>query len=130
MHRPLEVEMCGQRRQVVSVMIHVMSAAGLGGAAVAAPVVGDHAEALAEEEQHLRVPIVGREGPAMAENDRLPCAPILIENLGAVLGGDRAHGRSFPMVGGGRERPYYFGDVTDWVSTMILPAAVTLFIAR
>src|SRR5690349_18697628 len=124
MHRPLEIEMCGQRRQVVSVMIHIMSAAGLGGAPVAAPVVGDHPEALADEEQHLRVPIVGREGPAMAENDRLPCAPILIENLRAVFGGDRTHGRSFPMEGGRRERPYYIGDVTDSMSTMILPAAV------
>jgi hypothetical protein len=34
MHRTLEVEMCGQRRQVVGVMIHVMAAAGLGGAAM------------------------------------------------------------------------------------------------
>ena len=63
-----------------------MAVAGLGGAAMAAPVMGDHAEALAEEEQHLRVPIVRRERPAMAEYDRLTRAPILIENLDAVLG--------------------------------------------
>jgi hypothetical protein len=55
MHRTLEVEMFGQPRQVVGVMIHIMAAAGLGGAPMAAPVVGDHAEALAEEEQIWRL---------------------------------------------------------------------------
>jgi hypothetical protein len=42
MHHTLEVEMVGQPRQVVGVMIHIMAAAGLGGAPIAAPVVGDH----------------------------------------------------------------------------------------
>jgi hypothetical protein len=27
----------------------------------------------------------------MAEHDRLPAAPVLVENLDAVLGGDRWH---------------------------------------
>jgi two-component system nitrogen regulation sensor histidine kinase NtrY len=35
-------------------MIHVMAATGLGGAAMAAPVVGDDAITLLEEKQHLR----------------------------------------------------------------------------
>ena len=72
-------------------MIHVMAAAGLGGVAMAAPVVGDHAEALAEEEQHLRVPIIGRQRPAMAKHDGLTFAPVLVEDLNAVFGGDRVH---------------------------------------
>jgi hypothetical protein len=55
MHGTLEVEMFGQPRQVIGVMIHIMAAAGLGGAPMAAPVVGDHAEALAEEEQTWRL---------------------------------------------------------------------------
>jgi hypothetical protein len=55
MHRTLEVEMFGQPRQVVGVMIHIMAAVGLGGAPMGAPVVGDHAEALAEEEQTWRL---------------------------------------------------------------------------
>ena len=57
---------------------------------MAAPVVSDHAEALAEEEQHLRVPIIGRHRPAVAKHDGLTSAPVLIENLNAVFG-DRLH---------------------------------------
>src|SRR6266568_4624000 len=78
MHRFLEIEMCGQRRQVVGVMFHVMAAAGLGGTAMAAPVVGDDAIAVLEEEQHLRVPIIGRQRPAVAEHDGLTFAPVLV----------------------------------------------------
>src|SRR5438874_3348492 len=81
-----------QSRQVVGVMIHVMAPAGLGGAAVTSSVMGDDAIAVLEEEQHLRVPIIGRQRPAMAEHDGRTFAPILVEDLNAVLGGDRAHG--------------------------------------
>src|SRR5438105_12068522 len=72
-------------------MIHVMAAAGLGRAAMAPPVMGDHTEALAEKEEHLSVPIVRRERPAMAEHDGLTRTPVLVENIGAVAGGDRGH---------------------------------------
>src|SRR5205085_8504944 len=72
-------------------MIHVMAAARLGRAAMAPPVMGDDPEALAEKEEHLRVPIVGRERPAMAEHDGLTRTPVLVENIGAVPGGDRRH---------------------------------------
>src|SRR5208337_1172455 len=83
--------MIGQRRQVVGIVIHVMAAAGLAGAPMAAAVMGDHAKTLAEEEEHLRVPIVRRERPAMAEHDGLTRAPVLVEDLDAVRGGDRRH---------------------------------------
>src|SRR5258708_3063105 len=72
-------------------MIHVMAVVGLGGPAMAAPVVGEHAEAFAEEEQHLRVPIIGRQRPAVAKHDGLPLSPVLIVNLRAVFGSDSAH---------------------------------------
>src|SRR4029453_13053134 len=62
-------------------MIHVMAATGLGGAAMAAPVVGYDAIAVLEEEQHLRVPVIGRQRPAVAEDDRLSAAPVLIIDL-------------------------------------------------
>src|SRR5258708_38681154 len=91
MHRFLKVEMCGQRRQVVSIMIHVMAATGLGGTAMSAPVVGYDAITLVEEEQHLRVPIIRRKRPAMAKHDGLPFAPILVINLRSVFRHDRAH---------------------------------------
>src|SRR5512132_3876317 len=68
-----------------------MATAGLGGAAMATPVVGYNAIAALEEEQHLRVPIIGRQGPAVAEHDGLTFAPVLVEDFDAVFGGDRAH---------------------------------------
>ena len=83
--------MCGQRRQVVGVMIHVMAAAGLGGAAMAAPVVGDDPETVAEEKHHLRVPIIGRQRPAVAKHDGLTLAPVLVEDFRAVLRLDCTH---------------------------------------
>src|SRR5438132_12269198 len=87
-------------------MIHVMAATGLGGAAMAAPVVGYDTIALLEEEQHLRVPIIGRQRPAVAEHDGLTFAPVLVEDLNAVFGGDRVHRtRSLATGGGGRPRP-------------------------
>src|SRR5712691_10872085 len=80
-----------------------MAAAGLGGAAMAAPVVGYDAIAVLEEEQHLRVPIIGRQRPAVAEHDGLTFAPVLVEDLNAVLRRDSAH-RWLPSPVGGRRR--------------------------
>src|SRR5712691_9100896 len=86
-------------------MIHVMATADLGGAAMATPVVGDDAIAVLEEEQHLRVPIIGRQRPAMTEHDGLTLAPVLVEDLNAVFGGDRVHRtHSLGTSGGGRPR--------------------------
>ena len=77
--------------EVVRIVIHVVTVAGLAGAAVAAAGVGDDPIAVIEEEQHLGVPVVGRQRPAVAEDDRLARAPVLVEDLRAVRGGDRAH---------------------------------------
>src|SRR2546422_8855666 len=86
-------------------MIHVMATADLGGAAMTTPVVGYDAIAVLEEEQHRRVPIIGRQRPAMAEHDGLTFAPVLVEDLNAVFGGDRVHGTcSLGTSGGGRPR--------------------------
>src|ERR1700676_1416135 len=87
----LEIEMRRQGRKIVCIMIHVMAVAGLGGSAVAATVMGDDAIAVMEEEQHLRVPVIGRQRPAMAEHDGLTFTPVLVEDLNAVLGCNRAH---------------------------------------
>src|SRR5882672_4292048 len=83
-----------QSRQVVCIMIHVMTVAGLAGPAVAAAVMGDDSIAVIQEEQHLRVPVIGRQRPAMAEHDGLPGAPVLVVDLSAVSGLDRRHGRT------------------------------------
>src|ERR1035438_2502618 len=90
--------MGSQRSQVVGVVVHVVTVAGLSGASVPAPVVGDDAVAVAQEEQHLVVPIVGRKRPAMAENDRLARTPILEKDLRAIGRSDRAHALLPPLV--------------------------------
>src|SRR6266403_1416994 len=72
-------------------MIHVMAAIGLAGASMSPPVVCNHAIAVLEEEQHLRVPIIGRQRPAVRENDRLTCSPILVIDLRSVFRCDCAH---------------------------------------
>src|SRR6185437_9277409 len=83
--------MFGQRREIVGVVIEVVPIGYLSRAAMAAPVMSNDAEAMPEEEHHLVVPVVGRQRPAVAEHDRLPRAPVLVEDLYAVLGGDRRH---------------------------------------
>ena len=90
----LQVEMLDHREGVGGIMVHVVAVADLGGAAVAAPVMGHHAVAVLHEEQHLRVPVVRRQRPAVVEHDRLGVlgTPILVEDLDAVFGGDERHG--------------------------------------
>ncbi len=62
------------------------------GAPVAATVVGDDAIAKPTEEDHLRIPGVRAERPSVREEDGLPLAEVAIEDLGAVVREDRAHG--------------------------------------
>src|SRR4026207_1101160 len=80
-NRILQVEMVSDSLQIVGVMIHVMAVARLGGAAMAAPVVGDDAITLLEEKQHRRVPVISRQWPAVAEHDGLAFAPVLIVDV-------------------------------------------------
>ena len=58
---------------------------------MATPIVGDHAVAVAEEEQHLVVPVVTGQRPSVTEDDRLALAPVLVEDLKAVGCDDRVH---------------------------------------
>src|ERR1700730_1323106 len=83
--------MRSERREVVGVVIHIVSVAGLAGASVTSPVMGDDAIAVIQEEHHLGVPVVARKRPTVRENDRLAAAPILVVNRSAVFHGDRAH---------------------------------------
>src|SRR5262249_62343827 len=91
MHGILEVEMRGKRREVVGIMIHVVTVTRLRGPAVAAAVMGYDAIAVMQEEQHLGVPVICRQRPAVTEHDGLTLAPILVEDLNAVLGCDGGH---------------------------------------
>src|SRR5512133_2026556 len=87
----LEIEMRRQRGKIVGIVVHVVAVAGLGGSSMAAPVMGDDAIAVLEEEQHLGVPVIGRQGPAVAEYDGLTASPVLVEDLDAIGSGDHAH---------------------------------------
>src|SRR5438067_2696667 len=86
-----QVEMRRKSRQVVSVMVHIVALGGLGGATVATAVMGDHAVAMMQEEQQLRVPIIRRQRPAMAEHDWLARSPILEVDFRSVFRSDRRH---------------------------------------
>ena len=55
----VQVEVLSQVGQVVGVVVKVVALAGLRGAAVPAPVMGDDPVALMQEEKHLGVPVVG-----------------------------------------------------------------------
>jgi hypothetical protein len=49
----LQIEVSGQSREVVCIVIHVMAVAGLGRSTVTAAVMGYNAIAVIEKEQHL-----------------------------------------------------------------------------
>src|SRR5437870_13236282 len=77
-NRILEVEVIGHRLQIVGIVVHVVSAAGLSRATMSAPISRDDTETFAEEKKHLRVPIIRRKRPAVTEHNRLPAAPIFV----------------------------------------------------
>jgi len=79
--------MIEQLGHVVGVVVHVVTVPRLARTAVAAPVMGDAAVAVAGQEDHLRLPAVGIQGPAVAEDDGLAAAPVLVMEFDAVLGG-------------------------------------------
>src|SRR5262245_34156533 len=77
-NRILQVQMIGDGLQIVGIMVHVMSAAGLSRATMSASIGGDDTITFGEEEQHLLVPIICTQWPAMTEYDRLTFAPVLV----------------------------------------------------
>src|SRR5262245_59926529 len=81
---------------VGGIVVHVVAVADLARPAVAAPVMGDDAVALPEEEEHLGVPVVAAQRPAVVEHDRLrvPRTPVLVVDLRPVFGGDWRHSAS------------------------------------
>jgi hypothetical protein len=86
-----QVEIRGESRQVVGIMVHIVTVGGLSGSAVATAIMGDHTIAVIEEEQHLVIPVVRAERPTMAENYRLAFTPVLVVNLYTVFGRDSGH---------------------------------------
>src|SRR5687767_11072349 len=97
----LKVQGRDQIFDVGCISIHLIPAVGLVRTAVTAAVMGNHPEALAEEEDHLIIPVVRRQRPAMMKDDRMRVsgAPVLVEDPGAILGGDCAHATILPAGG-------------------------------
>ena len=87
----LQVEMRRQRRQIIGIVIHVVTVAYLRGPAMTPAVMSYDAIAVLEKKQHLRVPVIGGQRPAMAEHDGLTFAPVLVKDLDAVFGRNRTH---------------------------------------
>jgi hypothetical protein len=101
-HGVVQVKVLGQLGQVIGVVVHVVALAGLRGAAMSTPVVGDHPVAMVQEEKHLRVPVVPRQGPPVTEDDRLTGTPVLVEDLSSIASREFGHSsaslfRSFSM---------------------------------
>src|SRR5579863_3234067 len=86
MHGFLKVEMVTKLCEVVSVMIHVVAVPGLARPPMAPPVMGNAAEPLFRQEDHLIFPRIGTKRPAVAEHQGLSLSPILVVDLRAVLG--------------------------------------------
>src|SRR5438552_15347480 len=72
-NRILQVEMIGHGLQIVGIMVHVVSAAGLSRATMSTPISCNDAETFAEEKKHMRVQIIRLESPAVAYSNLLPC---------------------------------------------------------
>src|SRR5262249_57289871 len=66
-----QVEVLNDSSGVRRVVIHVMTLADLAGAAMPAPIMGDDAVSLGDEEEHLVVPVVGAQRPAVVKHHRL-----------------------------------------------------------
>jgi hypothetical protein len=87
-----QVERIQQAGKVVGIGIHLVAVPGLAGASVSPPVVGYGAMPAFSEEQCPGLPCIGVEGPTVTEDHW--CAggpPVLVEDLGAVVGDDVGH---------------------------------------
>src|ERR1700677_267027 len=87
----LEIERFRELGHVCGIGVHFIAGHGLGGTAMSTTIMGNDAVTLLQEEHYLVVPVISAQRPAVMEDNRLTFAPILVKNLGAVLGGDRAH---------------------------------------
>ena len=83
-HDVVQVQRLDHCGQVVRVVVEVVAVPGLAGPAATATVVSDGAEAVGCDEIGWPVPYVGGQRPAVAEDDRLPAAPVLVEDLDVV----------------------------------------------
>jgi hypothetical protein len=91
----LYAEVINHGRDVVSIVIHVVSVPDLTGAPVTTSVVCNNPVAVGQEKEHLRVPIVRAQWPSMMEKDDLGIArpPVFVKDLDTVSRSDIPHVR-------------------------------------
>ena len=80
-----------QCRQIVGIVIHIVSFGRLGRTSVTSTVVCDDTKTAIQEEHHLGVPIVRAQWPAMREDNGRSTSPVLVEDVDTVLGLQSIH---------------------------------------
>src|SRR5207245_9543491 len=92
--------------EIVGVGVQLIAVPRLARTAMAAAIMGDASIAARSEIEHLVFKSIRGERPAVTENDGLSFAPIVVIDLRAVFGRDRAHGLlHWLKIGGRRELP-------------------------
>src|SRR3981081_72421 len=87
--------MRGDSREIIGIMIHIVTVGRLRRTPVTPTVMRDDAKAVVQEKHHLGVPIVRAQRPAVREDDWLALAPVFVIDLRTVFGRYHAHvGRS------------------------------------
>ena len=92
MNGVFQVQCIDERREIIGVRVQVIAVPGLARTAMAAAIMGDASIAARSEIEHLVFKGIRGERPAMTENDGLSFAPVVVIDLRAVSGCDRAHG--------------------------------------
>ena len=87
----LQVKLFSQRREIVGVGVHLVAIPGLGGTAVAPPVMRDDAITVLAEKEHLGFPVIRTERPAVAEHHGLTFAPVFVVDRRAIFHCNSAH---------------------------------------
>jgi hypothetical protein len=85
MHRIAQFKICCECRQIVGVVVEIVTVIDLAGTAMPTPVVSYNPETTISEEYQLGVPVVARQWPAVTEHYRLASTPIFVEELYAIL---------------------------------------------
>src|SRR4051794_20294750 len=94
-----KVERQRELLHVLDIGVHLVPGVCLARAAMPAAIVSNHAIALTQKEHQLVVPVVSAQRPAVVEHDRLRFlgTPVLVEDVGTVLGRDEWHWGCLPL---------------------------------
>src|SRR5713226_5612057 len=83
--------MCSEFGEVIRIVIHIVSVAGLARSSVTSPIMGDDAIAMIQEKHNLGIPVIRTKWPAVTKHNRLSFAPVLVIDLCSVFCRDCRH---------------------------------------